>query len=167
MYLQLVEGVYVLQLTVTDWLEEKLGEATVNVTVHPPPRVNTPPIPVIKPTQHMSVCHFVSHKHAISKSHTHAQSMHSRTCYKQAKLHLTTCTCTYSTSMSLTYGANLQIVLPKNSAVFDASGSRDDLGSETLRYHWEEEAGPVGWSLSSDLPLLHIINLKEGDYKFK
>ena len=53
--LQLVVGVYVLKLTMKNQLGMVSAEGTVEITVHPAVRVNTPPIPVIKPTQHYSV----------------------------------------------------------------------------------------------------------------
>ena len=55
-HFQLVEGVYQLKLRVSSLNSQDWGEAYVNVTVHPADRVNSPPVPVILPSNDVTVC---------------------------------------------------------------------------------------------------------------
>lgn len=60
------------------------------------------------------------------------------------------------------------LVLPLNSAIFDATSSHDDLDSVTLHYHWEEVTGPVDSAgVSSDSAVLELTDLKQGNYKYQ
>ena len=58
-YFQLVEGVYQLKLRVSSLNSQDWGEAYVNVTVHPADRVNSPPVPVILPSNDVTVFSFL------------------------------------------------------------------------------------------------------------
>lgn len=59
-HFQLVEGVYQLKLRVRSLNSRDWGEAYVNVTVHPANRVNSPPVPVILPSNDVMVCLLLS-----------------------------------------------------------------------------------------------------------
>lgn len=113
---ELVEGTYQLKLTVTDLLSEHSpGEAFINVTVLPAARVNSPPVPVIKPSD------------------------------------------------------TINVFLPQNSAILDASSSEDDLGAKGLSFRWEEVSGRVDspHPPSLDTPVLELTDLKPGHYQYR
>lgn len=66
--------------------------------------------------------------------------------------------------------SHTSMFLPHNSALFDASGSHDDLGFDTLRFHWEEVTGPVEDSTHNvdlDSAVLQLTGLCQGEYRYK
>ena len=63
---------------------------------------------------------------------------------------------------------HLQVHLPQN-LILDASSSRDDKDvSESLTYHWEEVAGPVGDSAHIvDSSVMILKDLQPGRYTYR
>ena len=61
----------------------------------------------------------------------------------------------------------LQVNLPQDTVIFDASQSQDDLGLENLQFLWQQMAGPLGTGVESHEALLTLSNPLPGKYRYK